>query len=71
MIAEHLRQNPICENLDPPLYTERIGKDLIDELGLDRKNVPGTDRIEYWHRLYNTFFPGATQKRPVNPCKLY
>ena len=59
----------MCEKLNPPLYRERIGNDLIEELGLDRKNVPGTDRVEYWHRIYNTFFPGAADLRPVSPCK--
>ena len=70
MVASHVREEPVCEMLNPPLYTERIGSDLIEELGLDRKNAPGTNRVEYWHRIYNTFFPGAAEARPVSPCKL-
>ena len=69
MVASHMRQEPICEKFHPPLYRERIGSDLIEELGLDRKNPPGTIREEYWHRIYNTLFPGAAETRPVSPCK--
>ena len=66
-----MRQEPICAKLNPPLYRERINSDLIEELGLDRKNPPGTDRVEYWHKIYNTFFPGASETRPVTPCELH
>lgn len=67
MAASHMRQHPPCETLDPPLYRERIGPDMIEDLGLDRKNLPGTDRVEYWYRLYNAFFPGAADRRPLSP----
>ena len=69
MIESHQRQEPMCERLDPPLYRERITSDLIDKLGLDRKNPPGTNRVEFWHKLYNNFFPGAAEERPVSPCR--
>jgi hypothetical protein len=58
----------MCEALNPPLYCERIGSDLIEELGLDRKNLPGTDRVDYWYKVYHTFFPGAAETRPISPC---
>src|SRR5437762_154824 len=69
MLAQHQRQRPACEPREPPLYRERIGIDLIEELRLDRKNAPGTDRIEYWHKIFNTFFPREAERRYVNPCK--
>ena len=68
MVAAHLREEPICLKVDPPLYQERIGRDFIEELSLERKNAPGTGREEYWHRLYDTFFPGAAERCPVTPC---
>jgi hypothetical protein len=71
MLASHQREQPMCETLDPPLYRERIGSDLIEELGLDRKNLPGTDRVDYWHKVYDTFFPGAAEARPVSPCRYH
>ncbi|KAL9620220.1 MAG: hypothetical protein Q9160_005229 [Pyrenula sp. 1 TL-2023] len=67
MAASHMRRHPPCETLEPPLYGERISPDMIEDLGLDRKNPPGTDRIAYWHRIYNAFFPGAADRRPVSP----
>ncbi|ETN39122.1 uncharacterized protein HMPREF1541_05345 [Cyphellophora europaea CBS 101466] len=66
-VAAHLRQDPICDNLEPPLFTERISTDLIEALELKRKNPPGTDPVRYWHKLYDAFFPGAAEIRPVNP----
>ena len=69
MVASHLREEPVCEKLDPPLYREKIGNDLVEELGLDRKNPSGTNRVDFWHKIYNTFFPGAAETRPVSPCK--
>jgi len=68
MVAAHLREEPICMKVEPPRYRERIGPDFIEELSLERKNTPGTGREEYWHRVYNTFFPGAADQRPVTPC---
>src|SRR5882757_5896444 len=58
IVTAHLREQPMCDILDPPLYRERIGADLREELGLDRKNLPGTDRIQYWHKVYDAFFLG-------------
>ncbi|OAL31626.1 hypothetical protein AYO20_08169 [Fonsecaea nubica] len=67
MVAAHLRETPMCPVLEPPLFVEKISKDLAEELGLDRKNSPRTDRIAYWHKIYDTFFPGAAKERPVSP----
>jgi hypothetical protein len=50
------------------LFRERIGTDLIESLGLDKKNPAGTDKVEYWHKVYDAFFPGAAEQQPVSPC---
>ena len=55
--------------LDPPLYRERITEDLIERLKLNRRKPPDKDPIIYWHEIYNTFFPGASEARPVSPCE--
>ena len=63
----HIRQQSICETLDQPPYRDRIGPDMIEELSLDRRNPPNTDQIEYWHRIYDTLFPGAADQSSVSP----
>ncbi|KAL9105813.1 MAG: hypothetical protein Q9227_009069 [Pyrenula ochraceoflavens] len=67
MTESHMRQRPPCDPVDPPLYRERIGPDVIEELGLDRRNLPGTGRVAYWYRLYDAFFPNATNRSSVSP----
>lgn len=42
MVELHYRERPLCQEVNPPRYRERIGSDLIEKLGLDRKNLPGT-----------------------------
>ncbi|KPI36329.1 uncharacterized protein AB675_7259 [Cyphellophora attinorum] len=64
---EHSRRQPVCETLEPRLFRERIGPDLVEELGLRGKNSPGTDPVQYWYRIYHALFPGAAEQRPVSP----
>lgn len=66
-VAAHMRSEPPCSRKDPPLYQERISIDLAEELCLERKNPQGTDKKDYWHRLYQTFFPGAANVKTVSP----
>ena len=47
-LALHARSEPPCIRVDPPLYLERNGPDLIEQLGLNRKNPQATDRVQYW-----------------------
>ncbi|KAJ9610441.1 hypothetical protein H2200_005218 [Cladophialophora chaetospira] len=49
------------------MYQEMITEGLIEQLKLNRKNLPGKDPAVYWHEIYDTFFPGASDARPVTP----